>query len=168
MKESTKNLLELMTINGGDVGMLARAILEMRRLLMPESTNDEQLREKLRSIIGNISLPDKVAPTAIENQVAANEKGLENLMQLIHQHTEQIHKAYGNCRKCYGKGYATKQEFVSGGGKKWKTSDIKYCECSRGEQLRQHIEQAVREALLNHKCPRQRPLGGNRSYGVGI
>jgi len=57
---------------------------------MIPTEQDKELRDKLQSIIGNISLPDKVAPTAIENQVAANEKGLENLMQFITADRERV------------------------------------------------------------------------------
>jgi hypothetical protein len=41
------------------------------------------------------------------------------------------------CTKCRGKGYGTSLEFAEGGGKRWKLPVIKYCDCSRGQQLKE-------------------------------
>lgn len=41
------------------------------------------------------------------------------------------------CLKCRGKGYGTSLEFAEGGGKRWRLPVIKYCECSRGQQLKE-------------------------------
>jgi len=49
-------------------------------------------------------------------------------------------KAYGGCTDCYGKGYATHDEYASGGGMKWHVGGpVKYCTCERGKQLKDHI-----------------------------
>lgn len=56
-------------------------------------------------------------------------------------------KAYGGCTKCYGKGYATVNEYASGhatdgdiggleGRFKWKLDNIKPCSCDRGKQVK--------------------------------
>lgn len=122
------------------------------RELMSDHTNDE-LQEQIHEIVNSITLTSVDqgynGVKYMKTVIVGRKKVEEEILRLIHQHTEQIHKAYGNCQNCYGKGYATKQEFVSGGGKKWKTSGIKYCDCLRGEQLKQHTEQAVREARLD-------------------
>lgn len=55
-------------------------------------------------------------------------------------------KAYGGCTRCYGKGYATVNEYSSGHGTdgdiggfvgriKFKNNPIKPCICDRGDQI---------------------------------
>ncbi len=56
---------------------------------------------------------------------------------------DEAMKACGDCRKCYGKGYATVSEHASGSdewtGKKydWKLNPISPCSCDRGKQIKQ-------------------------------
>jgi hypothetical protein len=48
-------------------------------------------------------------------------------------------KAFGGCKICYGKGYATTIEgtkTIRGNNNDWRTH-IKYCSCERGKQLAQ-------------------------------
>jgi hypothetical protein len=67
-------------------------------------------------------------------------------------------KAYGGCRLCYGKGYATVVEYASGydtdqdigspGGKvHFRQPSIRYCRCGRGKQLEAVVSQARIEEL---------------------
>lgn len=71
---------------------------------------------------------------------------VDAIMQLIEADRRAIEKAYGGCRLCYGKGYATVIEYASGfdtdedigspGGKVFfRQSPMRYCKCGRGKQL---------------------------------
>lgn len=55
---------------------------------------------------------------------------------------KETEKAFGGCKKCYGKGYATVrsgligyEDFGGDGFKTPPTNKIKYCTCDRGTQL---------------------------------
>lgn len=61
----------------------------------------------------------------------------------------EVDRAYGGCHNCYGKGHETKQKFVTGGGKKWKTSPVKYCDCDRGVQLEQLLHREKLKARID-------------------
>lgn len=52
----------------------------------------------------------------------------------------KIEKAYGGCRKCYGKGYSTVKRQAQTGieartPKKWELDPIIPCDCDRGKQI---------------------------------
>ena len=57
--------------------------------------------------------------------------------QTLAKEREKVEKAYGGCRKCYGKGYATQLEGFTDHGKdkKWVERIQSYCSCDRGKQL---------------------------------
>lgn len=67
--------------------------------------------------------------------------------QLIAQKCKEVEKAYGGCRRCYGKGYATVKSQIVGYGtdgdiggyegtyKRDTPVQMKYCSCNRGKQL---------------------------------
>lgn len=68
---------------------------------------------------------------------------------------KELEKAYGNCRNCFGKGYATVQYGLEGhedfGGDGFRTpaeTHMKLCSCERGKQLGQLIEKQIREAVV--------------------
>lgn len=49
---------------------------------------------------------------------------------------EQIEKAFGGCKKCYGKGYATYRHSITDGDMVTKPeTKIVPCVCDRGKQL---------------------------------
>ena len=58
--------------------------------------------------------------------------------------TMKIVQAFGNCDKCYGKGYGTETTFSGGGyGSRTflkKNPSMVFCSCDRGTQLAEIIE----------------------------
>jgi hypothetical protein len=59
---------------------------------------------------------------------------------------EQTAKAYGGCRNCFGKGYATWRHGETYRGRTTNMrDDISYCTCDRGKQLEQQIDRLVGE-----------------------
>lgn len=73
-------------------------------------------------------------------------KNRDEAKQAITKLITDTEKAYGGCHNCYGKGYATVNEYASGyatdgdiGGAqgyfKFKQPNIKFCSCDRGKQL---------------------------------
>lgn len=83
-----------------------------------------------------------------EEYEQAIEKELESVMALIHQKEleaeRRTEKAFGGCKKCYGKGYSTVRDGVIGyndfGGEGFKspvTTKMRFCACERGKQLAQ-------------------------------
>lgn len=69
--------------------------------------------------------------------------------RVIHQIQTEIEKAYGGCRKCYGKGYSTQKvqatmhDDFGNEGVEGKTIDlIPYhpCSCDRGKQIERMME----------------------------
>jgi hypothetical protein len=76
--------------------------------------------------------------------------GLDNLEALFAHHLleyrdrlVETEKAYGGCHKCYGKGYATvrKGETYHGATHNLRTQ-INYCSCDRGKQLKALLERS--------------------------
>jgi hypothetical protein len=62
-------------------------------------------------------------------------EALEDVQQLTREETA---KAYGNCQKCYGKGYSTYFETYEdpARGEKWNKEEMLFCKCARGNQLK--------------------------------
>lgn len=68
------------------------------------------------------------------------------------QAREETAKAFGGCKNCYGKGYATVLQFAEAGmpdfdsddvrNKRWKLPEIRFCSCGRGKELKKRLEQA--------------------------
>jgi hypothetical protein len=58
---------------------------------------------------------------------------------------ETIEKAYGGCRKCYGKGYATQLEFATGRGIVTQLPYYLPCSCHRGTQFANAMKYAAAE-----------------------
>ncbi len=89
------------------------------------------------------------------------EKGIDELKsfirQLLSSQKSQIEKAFGGCKNCYGKGYATTIEYAQtcedfGGEeiKRWQLSDIRFCNCERGKELKKRF-QDQKSRLLKDK-----------------
>lgn len=65
-----------------------------------------------------------------------------DIHQLLQDAQRDIEKAYGGCRKCYGKGYSTVRHGLTGfndfGGDGFESpirTHMKFCTCDRGKQL---------------------------------
>ena len=61
--------------------------------------------------------------------------------------TSETEKAFGGCKNCYGKGYATTIEFAGSsedfGGEKtseWQLPRMRFCSCDRGKALKEEID----------------------------
>lgn len=75
------------------------------------------------------------------------EKALNAIEQINAEREREIEKAYGGCRNCYGKGYATVKSQIIGYGtdgdiggyegkyKQDTPAQMNYCDCERGKQL---------------------------------
>jgi hypothetical protein len=74
-------------------------------------------------------------------------KDIARAEQAIQQEIDRAEKAFGGCKKCYGKGYATVRKGNTYHGK---TYDLKthliFCTCERGKQLEELLEARL-EAL---------------------
>lgn len=62
----------------------------------------------------------------------------------------EVEKAFGGCRNCYGKGYATQESAIIGhpdfiGDKGFKKYEHKmiFCNCNRGKQLKAELEKQL-------------------------
>lgn len=70
---------------------------------------------------------------------------------------QETEKAFGGCTKCYGKGYATVSEYMSGRGDydmgqgrvviDEKMPIMRFCSCSRGEALKKEVSQIKQETI---------------------
>lgn len=122
-------------------------------LLGPVSDTDSTGRDELRNQL--LTLKDKNGQYVISSLIASEPAKLHALIDFIHQAEDRLRreteKAYGNCRNCYGKGYATVVEYASGydtdqdigssGGRvHFQQSPIKFCTCDRGKQLRRYMK----------------------------
>lgn len=66
-----------------------------------------------------------------------------------------ITKAFGGCTLCYGKGYATQRQTISGGRGRSRIYEVLepmiFCSCDRGNQLKKHIDRIRKETLTLKK-----------------
>lgn len=53
----------------------------------------------------------------------------------LHTQRREIEKAFGDCKECYGKGYATTKVQAGYRGKIWELDPIRPCSCDRGKQI---------------------------------
>jgi len=75
------------------------------------------------------------------NDIKEIYRATEELLALFSTQQAQIEKAFGGCRKCYGKGYSTWRHGETYRGKTSNMrNDIKFCDCERGEQLQDILE----------------------------
>jgi len=103
---------------------------------MPEQT---ELDKKIEMVLRDFDSKNHVmVATRIEGLYEAT----KDVHKLIQQEKEAVEKAYGGCKKCYGKGYATRRHGLTGsddfGGEGFtdpaKTHMV-FCSCDRGKQL---------------------------------
>lgn len=64
------------------------------------------------------------------------------------QGKQETEKAFGGCKNCYGKGYATCLEYTESlsdfGGiksKRYKLPEMRFCSCDRGKELKRRFEE---------------------------
>lgn len=103
----------------------------------------------------NLTLRDKLSEETLNRFQKTWEEGV---MQLITQATEHIARAYGGCKNCYGKSYASVNDrwygpdtdgdigspggYVSGGD----ANAMKFCTCERGKELERRFKLATERA----------------------
>src|SRR5690349_16700110 len=125
---------------------------------------DEDLRETIvKNFEANLLDGDAIQPGQM---VATAEIAIwidECLLALLAPVRQEIEKAYGGCRLCYGKGYATvndtwisndtDQDIGSPGGtiRDGNPSAMRFCTCSRGKQLEQLVGQQQDQAKRDHE-----------------
>jgi len=71
-------------------------------------------------------------------------KTVKKLIIVIEKELDKQAKAYGNCQKCYGKGYSTQWRGLHGypdfindkGFDKLPKTEINFCSCQRGKDLK--------------------------------
>lgn len=112
-------------------------------------TSQEGTRE-LRSQIFEISLTPindiYYVPPGTDGSVGLSDKKIDQLLALISDYTNRqvalTEKAFGGCKKCYGKGYSTVMEGEHGyedfGGDGFDVPphvQMRFCSCDRGKQL---------------------------------
>lgn len=59
----------------------------------------------------------------------------DKIYREVKRFVEKERKAFGNCFKCYGKGYGTQTLYTASGRNKIKQPTMTFCTCERGEQL---------------------------------
>lgn len=64
---------------------------------------------------------------------------VKTLKNFIRRQLERIERAYGGCRECYGKGYATEQ---ARGHDDTPVRRMNFCICERGMQLKIYWNEA--------------------------
>lgn len=106
------------------------------------------------SVVDVVKPSVEEAKATIERVIALREQlayelGVEtiNVASIEAEVRQETEKAYGGCRNCYGKGYATQKSEVRARGMRWDTSGIKFCDCERGKQLQQLIERKEDESV---------------------
>lgn len=79
----------------------------------------------------------------LEDIAAITDLGGDVPMSKVEQLVRKIEKAYGDCQKCFGKGYSTNRYGTTASpdfeGDKGSSSPLKthmtFCDCDRGKQL---------------------------------
>ena len=119
----------------------------------PEHTAIEEILLQLQT--GTL-YADNTEPAMTNNRNVA----MKSITTYLQQEIAEVEKAYGGCRNCYGKGYATVIEGTTwsdtdtdigsrGGSGKDTSQTIKYCDCPRGKQLEQEIDKARIDKLVS-------------------
>lgn len=79
----------------------------------------------------------------VEDEIMESHKG-ENWRKGYQTGVAEIEKAYGGCKKCYGKGYSTVLEHISGGHGRSTVFEqlprMHFCSCERGKGLQKEME----------------------------
>lgn len=103
----------------------------------------KEIADKIAKEFGVEYMPelDNISKVLSGKQIANR---IAKLTDWFVKELDKTEKAYGGCKKCYGKGYATvaygtisSGDFVAGVSKSKVKNHIKFCSCERGKQLRQ-------------------------------
>lgn len=108
---------------------------------------DKILHEFELDVLGNKSTNSSVVQAKSRSYTDKAKQSIKALIEsAIQEARKETEKAYGGCQKCYGKGYATAIDYMSGhdtdqdigspGGKfRFQNKIMRYCDCDRGKQL---------------------------------
>lgn len=101
-------------------------------------TDSTPLKKKLEEILDNL-FSDAIIDQfkhRILNENDLKGETLTALERLVTEEVQLTEKAFGGCKKCYGKGYATwRHGETYRGATHNMRNDIKFCDCDRGKQL---------------------------------
>lgn len=108
----------------------------------------EILRVEYRDKDGYTRLATTDLQTSNGSVVVREEPTVGNFIQntVIPQVREETEKAFGGCKKCYGKGYSTVLDWNKGaddfGGEGFELQNdvIRPCSCDRGKQIKEIIQ----------------------------
>lgn len=102
----------------------------------------DKLDDALYDSIVALGVREEGTITDLDTLIIDRRKAVSLILALIEKEKTAIAKAYGGCTKCYGKGYATicdgtigYEDFGGDGFRTPITTKMKFCSCSRGEQL---------------------------------
>ena len=104
------------TMNTKDIRELKEKLGESVKLWRPVFYKQPLTKEDIEDLIETDIIP--LLSTALDKQ-----RG-------------EIEKAFGGCKECYGKGYATVKVQAGHRGKIWELDPIRPCDCDRGKQIR--------------------------------
>lgn len=68
-------------------------------------------------------------------RVCIRNQALEEVKPLLEEAVRETEKAFGGCKKCYGKGYGTQTLYVGNSRYREKQPTMVFCSCERGKQL---------------------------------
>jgi len=85
-------------------------------------------------------------------------KTLQAERQKQEEMVEETEKAFGGCKKCYGKGYSTvtdsttyHADFIGDKTYSVPNNPMRFCDCERGKQLQKYTNQIRKEAVEEEK-----------------
>jgi hypothetical protein len=121
----------------------------------PTSSEVEEVKDVLR-LYGNWWLHNPKIGLRDKNTTMDIEQATKAITHLIRQEREQTEKAFGGCKKCYGKGYGTATEYTEAfpdfgdeGYSRDKSDPMVYCDCDRGRQLYKLNQERERLARID-------------------
>lgn len=98
----------------------------------PEPSVDEEIRSQVeRTLFRAINRETHKGAAGRVRSLVAND-----IMHLLTNRIEAEAKAFGGCRNCYGKGYASYSTVHIGRHYFKKVDDPVFCKCDRGTQLK--------------------------------
>lgn len=84
---------------------------------------------------------EKIVPKTLKSATIMEAHRLQYLLEHIAKFAiEETSKAYGGCKKCYGKGYGTSIDFITGKNVLEQTLYYLPCSCNRGKQMKEIID----------------------------
>jgi len=78
---------------------------------------------------------------SLESKIRAE----DSMKQYAEHMVQQTEKAFGGCTDCYGKGYSTVKDYEVARNYRKERSQIKYCSCDRGVQLKELNDDLVQQ-----------------------